>query len=65
MAELEAAVGKGSRVALTRRGTEYVVVARALRTEGRVERFVGRLPVTGEELEFKLSELDSFQVLGG
>lgn len=65
MADLEQAVAAGRRVALTRRGTEYVVVARALRTDGRVERLVGRLPMTGEDLEFALPEIEAFDVLGG
>lgn len=64
MSELEAAVAGGRRVALVRRGTEYVVVARELRTQGQSEILVGRLPMTGEDLEFRLSELESFQVVG-
>jgi len=63
MAELEDAVQSNRRVALTRRGTEYVVVARRLRTWGRGDVFVGRLPMTGEELEFPIEEIESFAIV--
>ncbi len=64
MAELERAVEHGQRVALTRRGSEYVVVARRLRTYSRVDILVGWLPMTGETIDFELTEIDSFDVLG-
>lgn len=63
MAELERAVEQGQRVALTRRGSEYVVVARRLRTYSRVDILVGWLPMTGETIDFELTEIDSFDVL--
>ena len=63
MAELERAVEHGHRVALTRRGSEYVVVARRLRTYSRVAILVGWLPMTGETIDFELTEIDSFDVL--
>jgi len=50
-------------VALSRRGTEYVVTAVRLELEGRREALVGRHPMTGEELSFVLDDLDSFQVI--
>ena len=62
---LERAVRERRRVALKRRGTEYVVVAEALRTEGRDESLEGRLPMTGEVLAFPLRELEYFAVLPG
>ena len=62
--QLEAAVKRGLRVALMRRGTEYVVVAVRIVTAGRKEALVGRLPMTGEELEFVLEEIEGFQVIG-
>jgi len=61
--QLEAAARRGSRVALSRRGTEYVVTAVRLELEGRREALVGRHPMTGEELSFVLDDLDSFQVI--
>jgi len=60
---LERAVRERRRVALMRRGTEYVVVAERLETTDRDEVLEGRLPMTGEILEFRLRELDTFAVL--
>ena len=59
---LERAVRERRRVALRRRGTEYVVVAEGLTLE-RDEALEGRLPMTGEVLAFPLRELESFAVL--
>jgi len=61
--QLEHAVRHRLRVAVNRRGTEYVVVATDLITQGRREGFRGLLPMTGEELEFALGDLESFEVL--
>jgi len=63
MDQLEHAARVGLRVALTRRGTEYVVVAVRMTTVQGRDALVGRLPMTGEELTFKLEEIDSFQVI--
>jgi hypothetical protein len=60
---LERAVREGRRVALRRRGTEYVVVAVGLETSSRDEILEGRLPMTGEVLTFPLRELERFAVL--
>lgn len=46
-----------------RRGTEYIVVALRLSARGSREAFVGRLPMTGEELTFVLDELEGFHVV--
>jgi hypothetical protein len=64
MDQLEHAARTGRRVALMRRGTEFIVVALKVTTEGRHEVLVGRLPMTGEELSFALDEIDAMQVLG-
>lgn len=64
MDQLENAARRGQRVALSRRGTEYVVVAVRVTTEGRNEVLIGYLPMTGEELTFRLDQIDSFQVVG-
>jgi hypothetical protein len=63
MNQLENAALKGQRVALSRRGTEYIVVALRVTSVGRHEAFVGRLPMTGEELTFRLNDIESFQVI--
>ncbi|HTC23767.1 MAG TPA: hypothetical protein VK688_05355 [Gemmatimonadales bacterium] len=63
--QLERAVRDGLRVALTtRQGTEYVVVAARLATEGRREALIARLPMTGDDLTFPLDDIVAFQVLG-
>jgi hypothetical protein len=63
MDQLEHAARNGRRVALMRRGTEYIVVALRVTSAGRHEALVGRLPMTGEELTFVLDEIDAMQVL--
>ena len=63
MEQLESAARQGRRVVLSRRGTEYIVVARRLFTQGGKEALIGYLPMTGEELRFNLVDLDEFQVL--
>ena len=60
---LERAVRERRRVALRRRGTEFVVVAERLETVARDEALQGRLPMTGELLAFPLHDLESFAVL--
>jgi len=60
---LERAVREHRRVALRRRGTEYVVVAEELETGDRDETLRGRLPMTGEVLSFRLRELETFAIL--
>lgn len=60
---LERAVREHLRVALRRRGTEYVVVAERLETSGPGDVLAGRLPMTGELLSFRLRDLESFAVL--
>lgn len=63
MDQLETAARKGLRVALSRRGTEYIVVAQRMTSIGTQEALVGWLPMTGEELTFRLDEIESFQVI--
>ena len=64
MDQLESAARCGQRVALSRRGTEYIVVALRVTSEDRHEVLIGFLPMTGEELTFRLDQIDSFQVVG-
>jgi hypothetical protein len=63
MDQLENAARRGLRVALSRRGTEYIVVAQRVTTVDQHEVFVGWLPMTGEELTFRLNDIESFQVI--
>ncbi len=60
---LERGVREGRRVALWRRGTEYVVVAVGLESESGDDVLIGRLPMTGEALTFRLRELEHFAIL--
>jgi uncharacterized protein with PhoU and TrkA domain len=63
MDQLENAARRGLRVVLCRRGTEYVVVAQRVTTIDQHEALVGWLPMTGDELTFRLEEIESFQVI--
>ena len=58
---LERAVRQHLRVALRRRGTEYVVVAERLETTGRDDALAGRLPMTGELLTFPAPRAGEFR----
>jgi hypothetical protein len=62
MDRLERAIVDGSRIQLTRRGTEYVVVPREIRSSGTLESLVG-VTSTGDELTFSLPEIDVLVVL--
>jgi uncharacterized protein with PhoU and TrkA domain len=64
MDQLERAAREGLRVALVRRGSEYIVVARRVTTVDQAEALIGWLPMTGEELVFRLNDIDTFQVVG-
>jgi hypothetical protein len=63
MDQLERAVRDGLRVALSRRGSEFIVVATRIVSVRSRDALVGRLPMTGEELTFPLDELDGFAIL--
>jgi uncharacterized protein with PhoU and TrkA domain len=63
MDQLESAARRGLRVALNRRGTEYIVVALRVSSMDQHDALIGRLPMTGEDLTFRLEEIDSFQVI--
>lgn len=63
MEQLEHAVQRRKRVALRRRGNEYVVVASSLTTHRGREALSAYLAMTGEEMLFVLDELEHFQVL--
>ena len=64
MDQREHAAREGQRVALSRRGTEYVVLALRVTSADQHDVLIGRLPMTGEELAFRLDQIDSFQVIG-
>jgi hypothetical protein len=60
--QLERAIVEESRIQLTRRGTEYVIVPREIRSQGPVDALVG-ISSTGDELTFPLPEIEDFVVL--
>jgi hypothetical protein len=63
MGRLESAIHRGLRIALSRRGTEFVVLPRRLiPREGR-ELLIALHPTSGDELVFPLDEMDDFDVL--
>ena len=63
MDQLERAARDGRRVAIVRRGTEYVIVARRIEITGSGERLIGILPMTGDEMAFELGQVEAFQVI--
>lgn len=63
MDQLERAIRNQSRVAVNRRGTEFLVIALRISSVRQRDAFVGRHPMTGEEMTFVLDELESFQVV--
>jgi hypothetical protein len=63
MDQLENAARRGLRVALSRRGTEYIVIAVRVTSVDQHEAFIGTLPMTGEDFTFFLNEIDAFQVI--
>jgi len=60
---LEQAVARGTRVAVFRRGTEYVVVPTRLHLAGGREALEARHPTTGERIVLWLDEVDSVEVV--
>lgn len=59
---LERAIVDEERVQLSRRGTEYIVVPREIRSEGGREILLGRT-AAGDDLEFILDELEYLDVI--
>jgi hypothetical protein len=60
---LERAVIDGTRLAIYRRGTEYVVIPQALRLRDGRELIESTHPTTGEAISFYLDEIDSLHVI--
>jgi hypothetical protein len=62
MDRLERAIMESVRIQLTRRGTEFVVIPKEIRSNGPNESLIG-ITSTGDELDFPLVEVDRFVVL--
>jgi hypothetical protein len=60
---LEAAIRDGRRIMLFRNGTEFVVIAQSLRTIAGRETIITRHPTTGDQAQFRLDEIDRFEVV--
>ena len=61
---LERALSDGSRIAVVRRGTEYVVVPERLRIVTGREVIDARHPTTGERMTLYLDELNAVEAVG-
>ena len=60
---LERAITRGERISVFRRGTEYVVIPKRLRTDGSREAMESVHPTTGEEITLYLDELEQIEVV--
>ena len=60
---LERAIMEGSRIAVYRRGTEYVVVPQRLRIAGGREAVEATHPTTGDSITLWIDEVDSIEVV--
>ena len=61
--QLELAIQRGQRIAIYRRGTEYLVIPVRLDASGRREALEAVHPTTGEQITLYLDELDSLEVV--
>lgn len=60
---IERAVTEGNRIAVWRRGTEYVVIPQRLRIAGGREAIEAMHPTTGHQLTLFLDEVDAIEVV--
>jgi hypothetical protein len=60
---LERAILDGSRIAVQRRGTEYVIVPERLRVTGGREAVEATHPTTGERITLFIDEVDHIEVV--
>jgi hypothetical protein len=60
---LERAIVDGRRIAIYRRGTEFVVVPHRLRLVGGRERVESVHPTTGEPIEFFIDDVERIEVV--
>ena len=61
---LERAVTRGERIAVYRRGTEYIVIPLSLNSRNGREVIDARNPTTGDSLALFLDELDAIEPVG-
>ena len=60
---LERAIAERQRIAVYRRGTEYLVVPLALRVREGHEVIESMHPTTGEAIEFRIDDVDRIEVI--
>ena len=60
---LELAVTRGHRIAVQRRGTEYILIPLSLTTRNGREVIEARNPTTGDTISLYLDELDSIETV--
>ena len=60
---LERAITRGSRLAIYRRGTEYVVVPLQLAIRNGREAIEAKNPITGDDITLFLDDIDSIEVV--
>jgi hypothetical protein len=60
---LERAIADGSRLAIFRRGSEFIVIARRLGLDGNREFVEAMHPTTGESITLYIDEVDSIEVV--
>lgn len=63
MDRLERAITEGARIQIFRRGTEYVLVPQSLHPEGATEILLATTTLGGDDLRFRLDEIEEFQVI--
>ena len=61
---LERAIADGRRLAVWRRGTEFVIVVDRLRVAGGREALEAHHPTTGDRLTLYIDELEGIEVVG-
>ena len=61
---LERAIARGQRIAVLRRGTEFLVIPERLVLRGRRECIEARHPTTGDHLTLWIDEAESVEVVG-
>lgn len=64
MDRLERAIDDASRIQLSRRGTEYIVVPRSVRADFGADVLSAVHAGTGDRIEFRMDEVERFTVLG-
>ena len=60
---LERAIRQGTRIAVRRRGTEFIVIPERLVQRGRREAIEARHPATGQPLILWVDEADAIEVV--